>query len=99
MWKNGQAKPLEEQTETIVRQLCLKWYKKGFRAGKREAEKKLHPDVHYCKECKWLCGEVKSVGIRCMNQNRRRNPSPTSDFRAPSSRACKTGYEPKEDDT
>lgn len=48
------------------------------------------------RHARWLCGEVKSIGVECMNKNRKRRISPTSDFRAPSSKACKTGYEPKE---
>lgn len=99
MWKNGQAKSLEEYTETAVRQMCLKWYRKGFRDGKREAEKKLNPDVHYCRECKWLCGDVSSIGIRCMNVKRKRavHVHSCADYKTPSTKACKSGFESKED--
>lgn len=52
-----------------------------------------------CKDCEWLCGELTSVGIRCMNKNRRLIPHGrfhVNEIKAPSTPACKSGFKLKE---
>ena len=52
-----------------------------------------------CRDCKWLCGKVYSIGIRCMNTNRKMTPHGgyhTNEIKYPSSPACKSGFELKE---
>lgn len=98
--KNGQAMPLEEYTEKVVRQMCERWYKRGFRDGKRAAERKLEPNKHYCRECAYWNGERSSVGVKCTNPDRPwwpRNPkSDVHKFKAASNIACRW-FKGKED--
>ena len=49
-----------------------------------------------CKDCKWLYGEITTVGIRCMNSNRKTIPHGTfrtNELKYPSTPACKSGFE------
>lgn len=98
--KTGQAMSVEEYTEKLIKQICRRWYKKGFRDGAREKEKEQHPEIHYCRDCEYLAGDKTSIGIRCLNENRRRNPkwksSDVSRYKAPSTKACKTGFKQKQ---
>ena len=102
MRKNGQAMPLEEYTEVVIRRMCKKWYRRGYQDGQKAKERELNPNKHYCRECKWLCGDSCSIGIRCMNKNRKRayhvNTSDSSNYKVPSTLACKSGFEPKEEE-
>ena len=50
-----------------------------------------------CKDCKWLDMSKKtSVGYPCKNTNRLMYGGKLSHLKAPTTPACKTGFEPKE---
>ena len=54
----------------------------------------------YCRDCKWWCGEKTSVGRRCMNTNRKSfnvSKRQTNWYKYPCTKACVSGFEPKED--
>lgn len=54
-----------------------------------------------CGDCKWLCGEKTSVGIRCMNTNRKTIPHGkfhTNELKYTTTPDCKSGFELKEAD-
>lgn len=56
-------------------------------------------ETKHCRDCKWLCGKKTSVGIECMNRNRRlvrHGKVGVNRIKYPSTPACKTGFEPKE---
>ena len=94
---NGQALSIEEEAERTVERLLLKYYRRGFRDGRRSKERELHPDIHYCRECIYWAGDEKSIGRRCTNTERRRRPSATAAYKYPSNKACKDGFEPLPD--
>ena len=94
--KNGQPLSIEEEAEKTVERLLMKYYRRGYRDGYKARERELHPEVHYCRECLYLNGDKTSIGIKCTNTSRKRGltrPSGTSDYRPPSAKACKTGFE------
>ena len=98
--KNGQALSIEEEAEKTVEKLLMKYYRRGYRDGYKARERELHPEVHYCRECIYWAGDETSIGRRCTNTNRRRGrtrPSGSSDYKYPSTKACKSGFEPLPD--
>lgn len=73
-------------------------YDKGYKAGLRDSKKKYDKTQckHYCRECKWWCGDKSSIGVRCMNTTRKRTGRhDTSAYKYPSAPACKSGFEPR----
>ena len=54
---------------------------------------------NYCRDCKWWCGDRSSIGIRCMNTNRRIMSvgKQSRYYKPPYAYACKSGFEPKEE--
>lgn len=55
-----------------------------------------HTDKH-CRDCKWLCGDKSSVGIRCLSPKRKKlnRKGGANNYKQPCCIACKTGFEPK----
>lgn len=49
-----------------------------------------------CRDCKYLIGEKKSIGIECMNQDKQFHNSGTAHYKYPHTKACKL-FERKED--
>ena len=92
---------IEKYTESLIKELCKKWYNKGFRDGKNQAYREANPGKHYCRECRYWNGERSSIGVECTNTNRmqaykHRQGTVASRFKTGSNVACKTGFEPKE---
>lgn len=53
----------------------------------------------YCRDCKWWCGPKISIGRKCMNTTRKTfnvGKRDTHLYKYPCTKACKTGFEPKE---
>lgn len=85
---------IEKEAEKTAKTLLEKYYKRGFHDGYKARERELHP-VHYCRECVFWAGDVKSIGRKCINTHRRQRLSSTSNYKYPSNKACKDGFRPR----
>lgn len=77
-------------------------YRRGYRDGWNARGAKYEKDnsIYHCRDCKYLCGEEVSVGIECMNPEKQAKWSEgaVSRYRKPSDRACKAGFEKKDEE-
>lgn len=55
--------------------------------------------MKHCRDCEWLCGDRKSIGIRCTNTSRKKHKrnNETNEYKYPSCPICKTGFKAKEE--
>ena len=76
--------------------LLQKAYDKGYKDANERHNKA--QEKHYCRECEYWCGESTSIGVMCMNENRRHTgKSRSSAHKYASTPACKSGFTPKKE--